>query len=166
MFGKALRHIGDAVHIVNGVCCQAWLDHTVSSQAPVIHQLSRIQPDAHRAEFGTTSTGIRTLRHDQLMQDDFLHLSFQCVHPSRPDHGAPAFSRSVTPASLASFGISNSIRRFAASSVSTRCGWSLSVRMRWLYSMGRHSFKYRRRIRPYFPIGCIGCSVSFSSGIQ
>ncbi len=63
----------------------------VSSRVSVISQLSRIQPDAHRAGFGTASIGIRTSLHDQLMQDDFFHLSLQCVHPSHPCHGIAGF---------------------------------------------------------------------------
>ena len=63
----------------------------VSSQVSVISQLSRIQPDAHRAGFGTASIGIRTSLRDQLMQDDFFHLSLQCVHPSHPYHGIAGF---------------------------------------------------------------------------
>lgn len=138
----------------------------VSSRVSVISQLSRIQPDAHRAGFGTASIGIRTSLHDQLMQDDFFHLSLQCVHPSHPCHGIAGFQplgHTCIPGQLWHQQLHTPICRLVSFNqvrMEPRC------RMRWLYSMGRHSFKYRRRIRPYLPIGCSDCSVSFRSGIQ
>ena len=64
---------------------------------------------------------------------NFLRLRFQRVHQAHPAHGVTGFhSSSVTPAASIMRGSMASMRSRAARSISNRCGYSISLKIRLL----------------------------------